>query len=387
MQVRVRSIDFVRGLVMVIMALDHIRDLFHIDSLSFDPTDLSATSPLLFFTRWITHLCAPTFVFLSGVSAYLSAKRENDPVKSSRFLISRGLWLIVLEFTLVNFGIWFDIHFQVFLSQVIAAIGCGFVILGLMHRVPSNVVGLTGLLIICLYPLFSMLQLDNFPVLKTILNPLFMPGAIPLTAKTTLIMGYPPLPWIAIILAGYGLGKYMTRTPQKRKRLFCTLGIAALSLFIILRLINGYGNPLPWAIQKDQLFTFLSFINVTKYPPSPLYDLLMLGIMFLLLTFAETKDSRFLRAIEIYGKVPLFFYLIHWYLIHMLLLLLLYAQGFHLADFRFGFRFGRPEQSSGLALWAVYLTWLSVVLLLYPLCRWYGRYKFSHKEKTWLKYL
>ncbi|WP_188505051.1 DUF1624 domain-containing protein [Parapedobacter pyrenivorans] len=371
---RIQSIDFVRGVVMIIMALDHIRDLFHESALLEDPTNLATTTPALFFTRWITHLCAPIFVFLSGTSVYLSFRRPADTSTTRKLLITRGLWLILLEFTVVNFGIWFDIHFEVFLAQVIAAIGLGLILLGILLGTPPPILGLIGVFIISTYSFFPLSQLVN-------------PGLIPLPWGSNLLVGYPPIPWIAILLVGYWAGTLMELDKAKRSRTFLLIGVGCLVSFILVRLVNGYGDPAAWGIQKNDLYTFLSFINVTKYPPSLLFDLLMLGSMFLLLSLAERLSGRVFGIVKLYGSVPLFYYLLHWYIIHLLLFLVLFFQGFTVADFRFGFNFGRPEAPSGLPLWGVYAVWVGVVALLYPLCRWYSRYKSTHKEKKWLRYL
>ncbi len=372
---RIRSIDTVRGLVMILMALDHIRDLYHVTSLTHDPLDLATTTPALFFTRWITHLCAPTFVFLAGTSACLGQKKERGQSHRS-FLISRGIWLVLLEFTVVNFGIWFDIHFNVFLFQVIAAIGFGFILLGIFHRAKPAFMGLLGLFILFTY--------NALPALP----PLFGPTALPLAGKI-LVVGYPPVPWIAILFAGYGFGGLlMGQAAPARRRLFLYTGCLALSLFGLLRLLNVYGDPAPWHVQdRGWLFTAFSFLNVAKYPPSLLYCLLMLGIMFLFLVLAEYMEGTLKGRISLYGKVPLFYYVLHWYIIHTLLFVVLLLQGFGPEDFRFGFSFGRPAAESGLPLWGVYLLWIAVVAMLYPLCKWYADYKAHHPNQAWLRYL
>ncbi|SKB44748.1 Uncharacterized membrane protein [Parapedobacter luteus] len=371
---RIASIDIVRGLVMVIMALDHVRELIHVDSLTQDPTNLGTTTPAIFFTRWITHLCAPIFVFLAGTSAFLSAARSGDTQASRRFLISRGVWLLILEFTVVNFGIWFDIRFGVLLFQVIAAIGIGLVVLGLAIRVPAGVLGVAGLAIACLHNLLP----PNVP--------LFSVNAIPLGTDTTLLIGYPPVPWLAIMLMGYGFGTLLQKT-EDRAGLLLKLGAICLLAFTALRSVNGYGDPAPWSTQQDALFSVMSFLNVSKYPPSLQFDLLMLGIMFLLLSAAERMKGLIPRIVMVYGKVPLFYYLLHWYVIHLALFAVLFIQGFSTADFLFGFRFGRPEAPSGLPLAGVYLVWMGVVCVMYPLCRWYSRYKEEHRQNLWLRYI
>lgn len=371
---RIGSIDTVRGLVMVIMALDHVRELMHVTALSADPLDLATTSPSLFFTRWVTHLCAPTFVFLAGVSAYLSQAKSADRKSNRRFLVTRGLWLVLLEFTVVNFGIWFDIHFNVFLFQVIGAIGLGFIVLGLAVGAPAKVLGLVGLAIACLHNLLP----PNVP--------LFSVGALPLASGTLLIVGYPPVPWIATLLMGYGFGHYLKQT-NDRKRLFLVVAVSCISLFLALRLVNAYGDPIAWAVQDRAAFSAMSFLNVSKYPPSLLFNLLMLGMMFFLLYLAERAGRLVQSVFTVYGSVPLFYYILHWYVVHLTLFAVLYVQGFTTDEFVFGFRFGRPEAESGLSLGGVYLVWVGLLLLLYPICRWYGHYKQANRHQTWVRYL
>jgi uncharacterized membrane protein len=384
---RIRSIDIVRGLVMIIMALDHTRDLLHVSSITQVPTNLATTTPALFFTRWITHLCAPTFVFLSGTSAYISFRNKNNLAASRRFLLTRGIWLIILEFTLVNFGIWFDVHFNVFLFDVIAAIGFGFIILSLFLKASLKTIAVTGLAIIFLHDLAPLVPLAENSFLKTVLMPFFGPAAFPLGGGRLFIVGYPPVPWLGILLTGFAAGKLFERPAAERKALFLKLSLAALALFVVVRSLNVYGDAVPWSSQKNGLFTFLSFMNVTKYPPSLSFCLVTLGIMFLLLWGTEYADNRFAKVAATYGKVPLFYFLVHWYIIHPLLFVIVFLQGYKPADLLFGFNFGRPKGPSGVSLGLVYLIWIFVVILLYPLCKWYGRYKESHPEKTWLRYL
>ncbi|RFS14733.1 DUF1624 domain-containing protein [Emticicia sp. C21] len=382
---RINSIDFTRGLVMVIMAIDHCRDLLHI---GINPTDLTVTTPALFFTRWITHLCAPTFVFLSGTSAYLSYKNQNMGLKESqRFLLSRGLWLIFLEFTVIGFALWFDFKFRMFFLQVIGAIGIGFVILSFLMKLSSKTILIIGLVIIFCHNLLGLLPINNTPF--SLLSPLFSFSLFQITPDTTFAIGYPPIPWLGIMLAGYGFGGVVFDKSQNvRKAALLKLGIGSLALFIVLRFINIYGDPAPWSPQKDALFTFMSFMNLTKYPPSLLYTLATLGISFLILYVSDGPKNKFIEITSVYGKVPLFYYLIHWYLIHTIMFIMLYMQGFSNKDFVFGpFQFGRPQQPSGLELGGVYLVWLGVIISLYPLCKWYSTYKAEHRDKKWLRYL
>lgn len=369
---RLSSIDVVRGLVMIIMVLDHVRDLFHVHSLDQDPTNMLTTTPALFFTRWVTHFCAPIFVFLAGTSAAFSLQSSSDKKASSRFLIKRGLWLLLLEFTVVNFGIWFDIRFGVLLFQVIGAIGLGLLVVGLLYRVHTKIMVSVGMAIICLYGFLP----PNVP--------LFTVTVVP-SSFTTLIVGYPPIPWIAILLVGYGSAQWMWKEAGRNRRLWLT-GVVCLFLFVGLRWLNVYGDIAPWQPQKDALYTFMSFLNVSKYPPSLLFCLLTLGIMFLLLSIAERSNGFIAKVLVVYGRVPLFFYLIHWYIIHLLLFLVLYEQGFRWPDLVFGTRFGRPMAVSGFELPGVYIVWFCVVGLLYPLCARYGRYKFG-ATRPWTRFV
>ena len=385
---RIYSIDFTRGLVMILMVLDHVRDLMHVTSITQNPVDLSTTTPALFFTRLITYLCAPIFVFLAGTSAYISSQNKANPKQSRKSLLKRGLWLIILEFTVINFGIWFDLGFHMFLFQVIAAIGIGFIVLSFMLKLSPLTIAITGLTIIFGHNLLSFIPLEGFPILKTILSPLFATTAFPLTPQITFVIGYPPVPWLGIMLVGFASGKLFELADNKRSTTFLKIGLGALVLFTVLRFINIYGDLSLWTSQKNNLFTFLSFINVTKYPPSLLYSLVTLGIMFLILAFADQVRNNFTNFVSIYGKVPLFFYLIHWYIVHPLLIAIMFLQGFSWTqmDFASG-NFGRPKGvESGLQLWAIYIIWIAVVLILYYPCRKYSIYK-AGQNKWWLKYI
>lgn len=381
------SIDIVRGIVMIIMALDHVRDLMHVDSITQSPTDLATTTPLLFFTRWITHLCAPTFVFLAGTSVYLSLKSKNNFTETRQHLIKRGFWLLFVEFTVVNFGLFFDIGFHTLLFEVIAAIGFGFIILGLLIKTPSKYLGIIGLLILFCHNLLPLIPFTENSVVKATLSPFFSPIVIPFSGRT-FIMGYPPIPWLGIMLVGFATGKFFELAEEKRKKQFIKIGLSAIALFIAIRFINIYGDPALWSIQKDSVFTFLSFMNVTKYPPSLLFCLVTLGITFLLLAFADQFQNGIKKITLVYGKVPFFYFVIHFYIIHIITLSILFLQGIngHQLEFASG-TFGRPKGlESGLPLWAIYLIWISVVAFLYKPCEWFGKYKAENKH-WWLKYI
>jgi uncharacterized membrane protein len=379
---RIISIDATRGLVMIIMALDHVRDFMHVSSITQDPTNLQTTTAALFLTRWITHLCAPTFVFLSGVSAYVSQKKF-----SQKFLLSRGLWLILIDFTVINFALWFDIYFRTLIVEVVCAIGAGLVVLSLLIKLPSRIIGLIGILIIFGHNLFQNVSFKENPALNFIFSLLFRQSLFQVNPSFDFITGYPLVPWIGIVLAGFGFGELFNQPVEIRKKRFLQIGIVAFTLFLVLRLINIYGDPSVWSVQKSSIYTLLSFINVTKYPPSLLFTLLMLSITLLVLWITDGIKNKFTDILSVYGKVPLFYFIIHLYLIHLIMLAMVFYEGFGFKDLKFGIlSTGRP-QGSGVELWVIYLTWIGVVLLLFPLCKWYGRYKANHKDNQMLRYL
>lgn len=399
---RLPAIDIARGLVMVIMALDHTRDFLHIHALQ-SPTDLKTTTPILFFTRWITHLCAPSFVFLSGTSAWLylhGAAGKGDEALRRRFLWKRGLVLILFEFTLVNFALSFDIHFRLFLFEVIATIGAGMVLLSPLSLLKPRIILAIAIVLLAGHNVIAFIKMPSGPVLGFIGSLLFGPGGFPLGSGRLFVVAYPVLPWLAIMLLGFCTGPVFTWPVAAQKRFLVRAGVAALGLFVILRWINVYGDPAPWSPQKNGVYTFLSFFNVTKYPPSLLFCLVTLGILLLILAIATSqpiapaanrrpadRESALGRILQVYGRVPFFYFVLHLYLLHALMLLIAYWQGHPWSEFDFSpFQFGKAK-GAGLSLGAVYAIWLAVVIALYPLCRWYGRYKAAHREKTWLRYL
>lgn len=385
---RIPSIDIVRGIVMIIMALDHTRDLMHINSIAQSPTDLSTTSPILFFTRWITYLCAPIFVFLAGTSAYLALKKNDNVQQTRSHLIKRGFWLLVLEFTIVNFALYFDPGFHTLLFEVIASTGLGFILLGLLIKLPSKSLGIIGLAIILLHNLTPLIPFAEGSIVKAILTPFFGPTAVPLGAGRIFIMGYPPIPWLGILLVGFASGQYFFLSDERQKRTFTLWGVAAIAFFIVIRMVNVYGDSAPWSAQQSPLFTFLSFMNVTKYPPSLAFCAITLGIMFILLAYADSISTSIKNVLTVYGKVPMFYFIVHFHLIHVITVAVLLIQGLSWSQLEFATgTFGRPKDvESGLPLWAVYFMWMSVVALMYKPCQWYASYKEAHKD-TWLKYI
>ena len=373
---------------MVIMALDHVRDFMHTTSMSQSPTDLQTTTVTLFMTRWITHLCAPTFVFLSGVSAYIAFKRNNNFTETRRFLLTRGIWLVILEFTVINFALWFDMHFRFEILEVISAIGLSFIFLGLILKLPSRVIGIAGLIIIFGHNLLLGINVTANPAISFIFSVLFRPSLFQVTPGFSIYTAYPVIPWLGIMLVGFACGEFFEIPDEKRKKIFLMMGLSTLVLFIIIRFINIYGDPAPWAKQKSALFAFLSFINTTKYPPSLLFTLMILGITFLLLFISEKVKNKFTEILSVYGKVPLFYFVVHLYIIHSMMFIMLLLQGYKGKDLLFGvFNNGRPKTGGGVDLAVIYLIWLVVVIMLYPVCKWYGTYKSEHKQNKFLRYI
>jgi uncharacterized membrane protein len=385
---RITSIDTVRGIVMLIMAIDHARDLMHTTALTASPLDLSITTFPLFFTRWITHLCAPTFVFLSGVSAYLAIARSDSPETSRQLLLKRGLWLVLLELTIVNFGVWFDIHFRTIMLQVIAAIGLGFILLYFFSRFSfkQNISVAVVLALIC--NVTAGFNFPDFPALNFTYHLLISPFLFQVTPNFALFVAYPVLPWFAIMLAGYACGQLFTHESERRAVLLLTISLSLVAAFVILRAVNIFGDPSKFVVQGSAPFSILSFVNVSKYPPSLLFTLLMLSISFFLLFVAERWKGRWQNILSVYGSVPMLYYLLHFYLLHLVAEGIFLFQGYRWSELQFGtFQFGRPAGPSGVGLKGVYLWWLLIVVMLYPVCKKYAAYKKAHPEKEWLKYL
>ncbi|MES2645297.1 MAG: heparan-alpha-glucosaminide N-acetyltransferase domain-containing protein [Bacteroidota bacterium] len=380
---RIHSIDATRGLVMIIMALDHVRDYMHVNSLTQSPTDLSTTTPALFFTRWITHICAPTFVFLAGTSAFLSANKNNDISAARKFLWSRGVWLIFLEFSIVNFALWFDVQYRTLIFEVIGTIGFGFIVLAMLLKLAPGTIGIIGISIIVFHGLIPLLPFAS----NSIIAALFSPGVTQTTAQFMFVMAYPPIPWLGIMLAGFAAGKLFKKEQTARRNIFLKIGLSALLLFVIIRLINIYGDPVPWSQQKNMIYSFLSFMNISKYPPSLLFCLATLGITFLLLTLFETLRNKITGILSTYGSVPLLYFIVHLFVIHGIMLLMVFMQGYSFHELEFSnFKLGRPVAKSGVSLATIYMIWILVVGMMYPVCYWYRNFKAAHKEKTWPKY-
>ena len=387
---RIQSIDLLRGLVMVIMALDHVRDFFHSEAFTDDPTNMATTTPWLFFTRWITHFCAPVFVFLSGTSAFLMGQRRTGK-QLSQFLIKRGLWLVFVELFIITLAWTFNPFYNVFILQVIWAIGISMIILGLLVLFPFPVILIYGLVIVFGHNLLDYPEAERHGQVGVLWNILHH-GVfynIPLTKHRAALIVYAFLPWSGLMALGYCFGTWFKNSvpAELRKKRFVVLGLALTLLFIVLRFINRYGDPHPWLPQaRGAVYGLLSFLNANKYPPSLMYLSMTLGPAILLLAFIEKTRSRLASFFITYGRVPFFYYVIHLFMIHLFCAIAFFATGHTAAQIvTRGFPFYFRPLTFGFDLWVVYAVWMAVVAILYPLCRWYDRYKSSHRH-WWLSY-
>jgi uncharacterized membrane protein len=383
---RVGSIDLLRGIVMIIMALDHVRDYFHYDAFMYDPTDLARTSGVLFFTRFITHYCAPVFVFLAGISAYLYGAKKSKK-ELAWYLFTRGLWLVIAEFFIIVLGWTFNPSYPFFNLQVIWAIGISMIVLSAMVYMNRRLTLLTGVLLIAAHNLLDTVQMPGNILWYLLHQPAdFVVGHVLIFAR------YPLLPWIGIIAIGYYCGSIYTQgyDPGKRRTILLSLGVGAIGLFILLRAGNYYGDAAHWSIQKNAGFSLLSFLNVSKYPPSLLYILVTMGPALIFLALVEKPLNTLTDKIAVFGRVPFFYYVVHIYLIHLLALIGAQVSGYDWSDMILTNRVNRVPQLKGYGfnLLTVYLVWIGVVLLLYPCCKWFDRYKRKYQTKhRWLSYI
>jgi uncharacterized membrane protein len=386
---RIQSIDFLRGLVMIIMALDHVRDYFHADAFLFNPLDLSKTNTAIFFTRWVTHFCAPIFVFLAGTSAFLVGARKSKN-ELTKFLFTRGLWLIFLELTVLNFGWFFNIEFPLMVLQVIWALGFGMIALSGAIHLPYKAILVLGIIFVAGHNTLDSIHPDGEGIGAIVFSMLHEFHAFKV-GYFTLFVGYPIIAWTGIMLLGYCFGKLYTPgvSPQSRKQTLRWLGFSIIILFVVIRLINVYGDPRPWSQQSTPLYTFFSFLNVSKYPPSLLYTLVTLGPAMLFLSIAENFTGSVSSIVSSLGRVPLFFYVAHIYLIHIIALGAAFLTGFSLSDMIFNtWVTDSPNlKGYGFSLPVVYLIWIVIMAILLPLCIRYDRYKQANKANTLLSYL
>ena len=394
---RVDSIDLLRGLVMVIMMLDHVRDYFHYATYQFDPTNLEKTTAALFMTRWITHFCAPVFFFLAGTGAYLRRSRGATTSEISRFLASRGLWLIVLELTVIRFLITGDlIPNGVFVGQTIWALGWSMIALSVLVYLPLGVIGAIGGVMVLIHNAFDGLKIPpcvpDTPQCSAgdlLAHVLHVQGPLQLWPKGAVFLAlYPLIPWIGVMALGYVFGRLYTMDPLTRRKILLRLGLGLTALFVVLRATNLYGDLNRWSVQPRPGFTVLSFLNLTKYPPSLLYLCMTIGPAILLLAFMEREQrSAIGRALVTYGRVPMLFYVLQWVWAHGLAFPAFALAGKPTAAL-FIFHNNPPEvlARAGFSLAVVYVVWIVGVFALYPICKWYADVK-RRRNDWWLGYL
>lgn len=387
---RIQSIDILRGLIMIIMALDHTRDYFHADAFVYDPLDLDKTTVILYFTRWITHFCAPIFILLAGTSAFISGQRKTKK-ELAIFLIKRGIWLIILEQTIVNFSWFFNLHFNFFIFGVIWVFGLCMIILAGLLFLPRKLMFWISLIMIAGHNLLDPIHFQDNDASGFIWGMLHDRKVFSI-GQVHIAEAYHIIPWAGVMALGYCLGPLFANgsDPVRRKKILLQLGISCLVIFVVIRGINVYGDLHPWTRQSSFLLSFLSFINISKYPPSLDYLLVTEGSAFIFLALTEHVSNALSRFVSVYGRVPLFYYILHIYFIHLFAMLAAVLTGFKwtaMTGFDSWISFMPSLQGYGFSLGTVYLIWISIVLLLYPLCKWYDKYKFAHRDKWWLSYL
>ena len=368
---------------MILMALDHTRDFFGIPGQN--PTNLASASAALFFTRWVTHFCAPVFFLLMGTGAFLAGQRRSGS-DLTRFLLTRGVWLIVLDLVVLRcFAYQFNFDYRVTMLLVLWALGWALIVLAALVRLPVAVIGGIGGLIVATHNLLDPLRSANpFWVI------LHGPGVVLNQSGHVAFAAYPLVPWIGVTAVGYALGSVYTWPPERRRRLLIRMGVGLTLAFLAVRGLNVYGDPSAWKGQPTQIYTVLSFLNTTKYPPSLAFLLMTLGPALLALAFAERWPASWQRLLLVFGRVPLFYYVLHFALLHaaaVVVCLVKYGSAHwmfespDLANYPF-----TPPPGWGFSLPVVYLAWVTVVLAVYPLCRWFAGLK-ARRRDGWLSYL
>jgi uncharacterized membrane protein len=385
-RIRLESVDVVRGLIMVVMALDHTRDFFGIPGQNPTAVGVGGATAALFFTRWITHFCAPVFFLLTGTGAYLSRRRKSTG-ELSRYLLTRGLWLIFLDVVVLRcLAYQFNADYHVTFLLVLWALGWAMIVLSLLVRLPLPAIAAFGAVLIAGHDL-----LDGIKSANPLWNVLHSPGFVVNTPDHVVFVTYTLIPWIGVTAVGYALGRIYDWDAGRRRAFLVRMGAALTTAFVALRAINVYGDPSRWATQRTPLFTMLSFLNTSKYPPSLLFLLMTLGPALLLLRAFDSGTPPLLKPAVIIGRVPLFYYVLHFFLIHLMAVLTCYAR-YGTAHWMFEspdlahYPFSAPP-GWGYGLPRIYLTWAVVVLLCYPLCRWFAALKQRRSDLLWLSYL
>ena len=377
------AIDRMRGTVIVLMVLDHVR--WFLSESRFDPTDPAQTTVPLFFTRWVTHFCAPVFMMLAGAGAYLALGRGRDVRSLSRFLVTRGAWLVLLELTVARFGWTFNLDYHYSSALVLWALGWCMIALAALVRLPRPGIAAVALGMIAGHNLLDGITPESWGRWAWLWTILHVPGPIDL-GPARLDVLYPLVPWIGVMAGGFAFGPLFANVPAERDRVLVRVGLAMTAAFLVLRLANGYGDPAPWVAQATPTRTVLSFLATTKYPPSLLFLLMTLGPALAALSLFSRWRGRLAEVTRTLGRVPLFFWLLHVPLIHAISLLLSRAQYGTVVPWLVNNPPAEPPPGYGYGLGVVYAVTLAVVALLYPVCRWFAALK-RRRRDPWLSYL
>lgn len=386
---RIESIDILRGLVMLLMTLDHTRDYFHYGSFFINPTDIETTTPFLFFTRFITHYCAPIFIFLAGTSAYLYSTKKTK-AQLFKFLITRGFWLVLLSIIVNNF-IWsFDVTYSFIVLQVIWAIGLCMILLSFAIYFPFKGVLALGIILVACHNLLDGIVLQGSSFKSIVWYILHQRQFIPIGGRYV-AFAYPIIPWFGLISLGYCFGTLYKKdfNAQKRKKYLIGLGVSSIVLFFVIRGTNGYGDLVPWSMQDTTTKTVLSFFKVTKYPPSLVYLLITMGPALLFLYAIENIKNKLTDFLLVFGRVPLFYYFLHVIVIHSFAIIGILIFGGDWANMILtkDVFINTKLINYGYSLFVVYLVWIFIIAILYFPSKRYMTYKASNKEKWWLSYL
>ncbi len=390
---RIQSVDALRGAIMMLMAIDHIRDFVAQSAMHFLPTDLTRTTPAIFFTRWITHFCAPVFIFTAGIGAFLwMSFGRHSKTELSRFLVTRGLWLIFLEVTILRIVLLSQVSYRgnIVILLILWAIGCSMIALAVLCHLPMRVLVAVSVAIIALHNLLDPIPAQRFGSAAPLWEILHQQGPFRLFGLT-FVIAYPILPWIGVIAAGYSVGLVFKWEASRRQQFLLRTGLTVTAVFLILRAINVYGDPARWSRQASALFTVMSFLNATKYPPSLLFLCMTLGPALCALAGLDKLRFAEENPLIVFGRVPFFYYVAHLLLAHMFAIVMSFirygrAPFLFLAPPSMGTSNKLFPLSYGYPLWVVYAVWIAILILLYPACLWFSRLK-KRRRDWWLSYL
>jgi uncharacterized membrane protein len=388
---RILSIDGLRGAIMILMAIDHIRDFINSAAMSFSPTDLARTTAPIFFTRWITHSCAPVFAFTAGMGAFFWGQGRTK-AQLSRFLVTRGLWLMLLEVTVLRFIMFLDFRFlhAFFILTVLWMLGLCMVVLAALIHLPPSLLTALSIAVVAGHNLLDRVQAAQFGRAAWVWDILHQQGVFQVGGDNVL-SAYPLVPWFAVMAIGYSLGPLFSWDEARRRRFLLRLGLGLSVGFIALRALNVYGDPARWSFERSPLFTAISFLNTTKYPPSLDFLLMTLGPALLAMVWLERARLSVSNPLIVFGRVPLFYFLLHMAVVHALAIAMNFLR-YGYTNFLFmppPSMGGSPKMfppDFGFGLWVVYAVWIAVIVMLYPLCRWYGQLK-QRRRDWWLSYL